>query len=78
MTAARSKSLFARTFIINSAGRIISNELRTSESNPGCLFRDQSQYYPNELHRLTFQMNSSDGKEEIEKSNIIFDNCCKF
>jgi len=31
------------------------------------LFRDQSQYYPNELHRLTLQMNSSDGKEEIEK-----------
>ena len=60
-------NLAFKGLIVNSAGRIISNEVRASESNPGYLFRDQSQYYPNELHRLTLQMNSSDGKEEIEK-----------
>jgi hypothetical protein len=60
-------NLAFKGLIVNSAGRIISNKVRASESNPGCLFRDQSQYYPNELHRLTLQMNSSDGKEEIEK-----------
>jgi hypothetical protein len=68
MRAARNKNLFARTLIVNLAGRIISNELRARESNPGCLFRDQSQYYANELHRLTLQMNSSDGKMKLEKT----------
>ena len=60
-------NLAFKRLIVNSAGRIISNELRASESNPGCLFRDQSQYYPNELHRLTLQMNSSESKDEIKK-----------
>jgi hypothetical protein len=68
MRAARNTSLFARTLIANSPGRMISNELRARESNPGCLFRDQSHYYPNELHRLTLQMNSSDGEDEVEKT----------